>query len=127
MAVQTDVMVVLEDRPGLVARVGEALGAAGINIEGVCALASRGEGLIHILVQDSDGDPARRALESSGLEVHTIRDVWVEQCPDRPGELGKLMRRLAGGDVNLDLVYLTTTGRIVIGSENLERVTALLS
>jgi hypothetical protein len=127
MAIQTDVMVVLEDRPGLMARVGESLGDAGINIEGVCALASRGEGLIHVLVDDSDGDAARRALESSGLEVHTIRDVWVEQCPDRPGELGRLMRRLASGDLNLDLVYLTTTGRIVIGSENLEGVTALLS
>jgi hypothetical protein len=127
MAIQTDVMVVLEDRPGLMARVGESLGEAGINIEGVCALASRGEGLIHVLVDDSAGDAARRALESSGLEVHTIRDVWVEQCPDRPGELGRLMRRLASGDLNLDLVYLTTTGRIVIGSENLEGVTALLS
>ncbi|HEY6377921.1 MAG TPA: ACT domain-containing protein [Candidatus Dormibacteraeota bacterium] len=127
MAIQTDVMVVLEDRPGLMARVGEALGDAGINIQGVCALASRGEGLIHVLVDDGEGEAAGRALASSGLEVHTMRDVWVEQCPDRPGELGRMMRRLAGADLNLDLVYMTTTGRIVIGAENLDRISTLLS
>jgi hypothetical protein len=127
MAIQTDVTVVLEDRPGMVARVGEALGGAGINIQGVCALTSRGEGLIHVLVDDGQADAAEGALEQAGLRVHTIRDVWVEQCPDRPGEIGRLMRRLAAEDINLDLVYLTTTGRLVIGAENLDRITGLLS
>ena len=127
MPMQTDFMVVLEDRPGMVARVGEAMGRAGVNVEGVCALISEGMGVLHVLVPDGRADDARAALESEGLEIRTLRSVWVEQCPDRPGELGRLMRRLAIADVNCDLIYLTTTGRIVIGAEDLDRVSAILT
>ena len=35
-----DLTVSLEDRPGTLADLGEALGKAGINIEGMCAVAS---------------------------------------------------------------------------------------
>ena len=127
MPMQTDFMVVLEDRPGMVARVGEAMGRAGVNVEGVCALISEGMGILHVLLPDGRTDDARVALESDGLEIRTVRSVWVEQCPDRPGELGRLMRRLAVADVNCDLIYMTTTGRIVIGAEDLDRVSAILT
>lgn len=127
MPMQTDFMVVLEDRPGMVARVGEAMGRAGVNVEGVCALISEGMGILHVLLPDGEVDAARAALDSDGLEIGTVRSVWVEQCPDRPGEMGRLMRRLASADVNCDLIYLTTTGRIVIGAEDLDRVSASLT
>src|SRR5258708_27558579 len=110
MPMQTDFMVVLEDRPGMVARVGEALGRAGVNLEGVCALISEGMGVLHVLLPDGRVDDARAALESDGLEIRTVRSVWVEQCPDRPGELGRLMRRLAAADVNFDIIYMSTPG-----------------
>jgi hypothetical protein len=37
-----DLTVSLEDRPGTLADLGEALGKAGINIEGMCAVARDG-------------------------------------------------------------------------------------
>jgi hypothetical protein len=126
MAVQTDFMVVIEDRPGIVARVGSALGRAGINIEGVCGLTSGSMGILHLLLDNEKVDAARAALESSGLEIHTERDVWVADCPDVPGELGRLMRRLADADINCDLVYVSTTGKVVIGAPDFERAARLL-
>ena len=55
-----DLSVSLEDRPGELARLGEALGNAGVNIEGICAMTSEGRGIIHILVEDAAA--ARAAL-----------------------------------------------------------------
>jgi hypothetical protein len=55
-----DLTVSLEDRPGTLADLGEALGKAGINIEGMCAVASEGRSIIHLLVTDAAA--ARTAL-----------------------------------------------------------------
>jgi len=48
-----DLTVSLEDRPGTLADLGEALGKAGINIEGMCAVAGEGRSIIHLLVTDA--------------------------------------------------------------------------
>jgi hypothetical protein len=126
MAVQTDLEIPLANRPGAAAEVGEALGAAGMNIEGMCAHASSGEGVMHILVE---GDPAaaRSALQNAGLPIAAERRVFVSPCPDRPGELGRLLRRIAAADLNLIILYLTTQGRLVIAAEDIEGITGLLS
>jgi hypothetical protein len=43
--------VILENRPGRLADLGEATARAGVNIEGVCATTGGGQGVIHILVE----------------------------------------------------------------------------
>jgi hypothetical protein len=126
MAVQTDFEISLPNRPGAAAEVGEALGAAGVNIEGMCAHATSGEGVMHILLE-GDADAARSALGESGLRIVAERRVFVSPCPNRPGELGRLLRRIAAADLNLVVLYLTTQGRLVIGAEDIESVTGLLS
>jgi len=126
MPVQTDFMVEIEDRPGIVARIGAALGRADVNIEGVCGLTSGRMGILHVLLDNDKVDAARAALESNGVEIRTERDVWVADCPDVPGELGRLMRRLADAEINCDLVYVTTSGKVVIGAPEFERAVQLL-
>jgi hypothetical protein len=126
MPMQTDFEIALANRPGAAAEVGEALGVAGVNIEGLCAHTSGGEGVMHLLVED-DPAAARRALEGLGVVIATERRVFVISCPDRPGELGRLLRRVAEADLNLVVLYLTTLGRLVIGAEDIESVTGLLS
>jgi hypothetical protein len=127
LPVQTDLLVLLEDRPGIASRVGDALGRAGINIEGVCGLARGGLGILHVLLADELAEAARQALEDDGLRVEDERDVWVMDIADRPGALGEVMRRLAEAEVSADLIYLATGGRLVIGATDFERVRALLA
>jgi len=114
-----DLTVILQDRPGTLADMGEILGKAGINIEGICATTFRGEGAIHILVEDSAG--ARQALEAKGIEVTAEREVLVKEIEDRPGILGEVARKLANAGVNIELVYLATKTRLIIGVDNLEK------
>jgi len=119
-----DVTVILEDRPGTLADVGEALGKADINIEGVCGFRSEGKGIVHILVEDAAA--ARRALEGVGIEVGDEREVFVLEIQDRPGALGEVSRRIADAGVNIDLVYLASNNRLVIGVDDLERARAVV-
>ena len=112
--------ITLEDRPGILAELGEALGGAGVNIEGFCGWASGGTGTLHLLVEDAAA--ARSALEQAGFQVTADRDVLVVNIEDRPGALGVIARRVAGADVSLDLAYLATNTRLVLGAEDLESV-----
>lgn len=120
----TDFTVILEHRVGALAELGEALGAAGVNIDGVSATICQGEGLIHVLVQDAEA--ARRVFQEKGFTVREEREVLVVEAEDRPGELGRLCRKMADAGVNLDLVYLATNTRIVLGTPDLERARAAL-
>jgi hypothetical protein len=126
MALETDFEITLSNRPGAAAEVGEALGAAGINIEGACAHGRGGEGVIHVLIE-GDPAPAREALAARGLKVAAERHVVVVSCADTPGELGRILRRIAVADVNLVALYLTTNGRIVIAAEEPEHITGILT
>ena len=114
-----DLTVVLQDRPGTLADMGEILGKAGINIEGMCAIQCQGKGINHILVEDSAG--ARQALEAKGMEVTAEREVLVKEIEDRPGILGEVARKLANAGVNIEVIYLATKTRLVIGVDNLEK------
>ena len=54
-----DLTIALENRPGALAELGEALGRAGISIEGGGAWVVNGRGVAHFLIEDEAG--ARRA------------------------------------------------------------------
>jgi hypothetical protein len=116
----TNLTIELEDKPGILAELGEALGGASINIEGFCGYASGGRGTLHLLVDDAAA--ARSALEGSGITVQGEREVVVVDVEDRPGALGAIARRIASAGVSLNLAYLATNTRLVLGADDLESV-----
>ncbi|HUF07130.1 MAG TPA: amino acid-binding protein [Candidatus Binatia bacterium] len=121
----TDLTVILRNVPGTIADAGEAAGKAGVNIDGLGGFECGGEGVMHVLVED--GGSARQAFEAAGLEVRAEREVLVVDVADRPGEMGRTMRRLADADINVDLVYLATDTRLVIGPDDLDAARAALA
>jgi hypothetical protein len=123
----TDITVILRDRPGELARLGEATGEAGVNIEGMCAMTGEGRGVIHILVADEKAAAAREALERNGLGVADEREVLVIDVNDRPGTLGELARALGDANVNIELAYTTFGGiKLVVATDDLESARAAL-
>ncbi|HEY44592.1 MAG TPA: ACT domain-containing protein [Anaerolineae bacterium] len=114
-----DLTVLLEDRPGTLADMSEALGDAGINIEGICGVPQQGKGVIHILVEDAAG--ARQALEVKGMNVSAEREVLIMEVEDRPGALGKIARSLANAGVNIEFIYAATNTRLVVAVDDLEK------
>jgi hypothetical protein len=123
----TDITVILRDRPGELARLGEATGDAGVNIEGMCAMTGEGRGVIHILVADEKAAAAGEALERAGLGVADEREVLVIDVNDRPGTLGGLARVLGDANVNIELAYTTFGGiKLVVATDDLDSARAAL-
>jgi hypothetical protein len=99
-----DLTIELEHRPGALADMGDALGRAGVSIEGGGAWTADGRGVAHFLV--ADGEAARAALEAAGIRVRAVRDVLVQRLrQDVPGQLGMLTRRMADAGVNIEVLY----------------------
>lgn len=114
-----DLTVAIENRPGTLADAAQALGRAGVNIEGACGFPAGGEGILHVLVEDASS--ARRALEDAGLEVRDDRDVVVlNRLADQPGTLGEALRRIADAGVNVDLLYNGQDGSVVLSGGDVE-------
>ncbi|PWC03483.1 amino acid-binding protein [Agromyces badenianii] len=124
-----DLLVTLENQPGEGARLGEALGDAGINIEGLCAIMDGRTGTVHILVEDVAG--ARAALEGAGITVEAETDVIVSPALpdpdlDTPGVFGGMARALADAGINITLVYVASRNRVVLATDDNQRATQLL-
>jgi hypothetical protein len=119
-----DLTLILEDQPGSLAKVGEALGKAGINIDGICGVTFEGKGVIHVLVEDAV--LARRVLEANLIPVAGELEVLVLEVVDQPSVLGNIARRLSTAGVNVHLAYLATSTRLVLGVNDVEKARAAL-
>ncbi len=120
----TDLTIGLVDQPGTLGDASDALGRAGVNIEGACGYVCDGRGIYHVLVQDAER--ARRALIDSGFEIQAERSVEVVEIEDRPGEAARLLRRIADAGVNLDILYTTLDGRVVLGGADARAIERVL-
>jgi hypothetical protein len=123
----TDLTIVLQDRPGELARVGGATGEAGVNVQGMCAMTGEGRGVIHLLVDDADASRAHKALEDAGLGVADDREVLVIDVQDRPGTLGEVARTLGEANVNIEFAYTTFGGvKLVVATDDMDSARSVL-
>ena len=115
-----DLTIVLQNRPGALADMGEALGRAGVSVEGGGAWVVDGKGVAHFLF--ADGAAARRALEAAGIEVLAEREVIVQRLrQDVPGQLGMLTRRMAESGVNIEVLYSDHDHQLILVVDDLAR------
>lgn len=123
-----DVTVILDDRPGELARLGEVAGAAGVNLDGFAAFTGEGKGVVHVLVSDESLAALRDALGAARMGIADEREVFVVTVADEPGALGDVARRLADANVNIDLAYTTFGGvRLVFGTDDVRSARAALA
>jgi hypothetical protein len=119
-----DLAIALENRPGALAEMGEALGRAGVSIEGGGAWVADGRGVAHFLF--TDGAAARRALEAVGIRVLAEREVVVQRLKQGvPGQLGQLTRRMAEAGVNIEVLYSDHDHQLVLVVDDPARARAV--
>jgi hypothetical protein len=113
----TDLTIALVDQPGTLAKASDALGRAGVNIDGACGYVCDGQGVYHVLVADSER--GRRALMNGGFTIEDERRVVATPVENRPGAAAEVLRRVAEAGVNVDLLYMTLDGRLVLGGSDI--------
>ena len=103
-----EITVIVDDRAGVLADIGELLGANRVNIETLAATTNDGRGVLHLIVDD--GEEAGEVLSANGFKVDGVRPVMTATLDDRPGELGRYCRRLSEAGVVISSAYLAKRG-----------------
>ena len=115
-----DLGIELEDRPGALAEMGEALGRAGVSVEGGGVFVANGVGVAHFLF--IDGRAAREALGNAGIRVVEENEVVTLRLrQDEPGQLGKIARRMAEAGVNIRVQYSDHDHQLILVVDDPER------
>lgn len=99
----TEFVVNMENRPGRLASLTEALAAFGVNIEALAAYGHDSDGTVRLITDDAA--TTRRVLHEAALQ-HDENPVLTVQLPHLPGELARLTRVLADVGVNIDAIYV---------------------
>jgi len=120
----TELTVILEDRPGTLARLGGVLGDAGVNIEGLQGVSLEGGSLVQFVPRDPE--KAAHALDAAGIS-YTKREVLVVNVLDEPGMLGDVALVMSKAGINIDSVYVTTRGHVVLGVADVAAATQVAS
>lgn len=115
-----DLAIRLENRPGALAEMGEALGKAGVSVEGGGGCVFDGKGIAHFLFED--GAAARQALANAGIEVQAERDVLVQRLnQEQPGQLGRISRLMAEAGVNIEVIYSDHQNQLILVVDDLAK------
>jgi hypothetical protein len=94
----------LENKPGSLAQVAEALGERGINITSISGVTAGTAGALGLLTNDESA--TRDVLRAAGISAREIGLVSVS-LENKPGSLGGIARKLADAGVNVELLLGT--------------------
>lgn len=97
-------LVDLENKPGELARVTEAIAKKGINIEAISGATCDESGRLAIVTRDEAG--TRTALEEAKSSFKEMEATEVS-IPHAPGGLAKAARRLADASINIEAILPT--------------------
>lgn len=108
MQITKQLAIFLDNRPGMLARVADALAEAKINIYAVTTSDTVDHAVIRMVVSDY-----RRALhvfEEHGTLV-VEDDVLMFEGSNRPGEIARIAHKLADARINIEYCYSATPPR----------------
>jgi len=129
MQLATQLALFLDNKPGTLARVCDALSAARINIYAISTSDTVDHSVVRMVVSD-----ARKALllfeEHGTLVVET--EVLLIEGDNKPGSLAKICHKLASAKINIEYAYCATPpdarkGLLILRVNNAKRAMKLLN
>jgi len=100
--------VFVQDKPGELARVTEALANQAVNIRAIASEGGHENTFLRVVTNDVA--TTEKAFKLAGLKFEA-NEILTLELMDRPGELAKIARRLARAGVNVASLY-------ILGSRN---------
>jgi hypothetical protein len=129
MQITKQLAVFLENRPGMLARVCDALSAAKVNIYAISTSDTVDHSVIRMVV--SDTQKAIEVFEEHGTLV-VEDDVLMIEGDNKSGSLAKLAHKLADAGVNIEYCYCATSpgakkGLLIMRCSNAQKALKVLN
>lgn len=115
-----DLEIILENKIGQLALLGETLGKNKISLEGGGVFENGMHSIAHFLVEEAGR--AKEVLGEVGIEVVKINEVIIQKLrQDVPGQLGMFCRKLADADVNILTQYSDHANQLIVVVDDYEK------
>ena len=114
----TEFTIVIQDRPGALADLAEVLAQNAVNILAIHASPCTGQGVVQFVTDSPDA--TIEALKDGGFDYTTNNVLVVGQVHQR-GVLARLARALANAGININAMYSTVTGQLVLDVSDLSK------
>jgi hypothetical protein len=105
MQITKQLAIFLDNRPGTLARLADALAEAGINIYAITTSDTVDHSVIRLVV--SDYQRAMHLFEEHGTLV-VEDDVLMVEGSNKPGEMARIAHKLAEAKINIEYCYSAT-------------------
>jgi hypothetical protein len=112
----TEFTVLLEDHPGTLADLSETLARNAVNIVAMHATSCPGKGIVQFITNNTDATV--QALKDAVME-YTTNEVLLVTLADEPGSLARLARALGDAGININSLYITMGGQVVLDVDDL--------
>lgn len=126
MPIVPQISVFIENQPGRLRALAEALADVGVNIEAIMVPSGTDYGIVHVVVDRHE--PALQALESHAYRTYTSR-VLDMALHNQPGALADLAGRLVEHEIDIKYAYSAVageTGRMILAVSDVERAAVVL-
>jgi hypothetical protein len=129
MQLATQLALLLDNRPGTLARVCEALAEAKVNIYAFSTSDTVDHTVVRLVV--SDPQKAIEVFEKRGAQV-VESDVLLVPGDNKPGSLAKIAKQLGAAKVNIEYAYCATapnakTGLLVLRASDCKKALKVLN
>lgn len=115
-----DLEIILENKVGSLALMGETLGKNKISLEGGGVFQNGEFSIAHFLV--AEPERAKVVLQEVGIKVLKINDVIIQKLrQDVSGQLGMFCRKLADVNVNILVQYSDHSNQLIVVVDNYEK------
>ncbi len=115
-----DIEILLENKPGALALMGETLGKNKISLEGGGVFQNGEISIAHFLVEEAER--AKEELAKVKIEVVKINNVIIQKLrQDVAGQLGMFCRKLAEANVNILVQYSDHSNQLIVVVDDYEK------
>lgn len=115
-----DLEIILPNKPGALALMGELLGKNKISLDGGGVFQNGNFSIAHFLVEEAER--AKTILEENDIRVNKISNVLIQKLKqDVPGQLGMFCRKLADGGVNILVQYSDHSNQLILVVDDMEK------
>ncbi|MBI3139055.1 MAG: amino acid-binding ACT domain-containing protein [Sphingobacteriales bacterium] len=115
-----DLEIILENKPGTLAFLGETLGLNNISLEGGGVFTNGEQAIAHFLVEEAN--KAKNILAAAGITRVKINEVIIQKLrQDVPGQLGQFCRQLATAGINILAQYSDHANQLIVVTDDLEK------
>lgn len=126
MPVVHQISVFIENRPGRLRSLAEALADEGVNVEAIMVPSGTDYGIVHVVVDRHEA--ALQALESHAYRTYTSRVLDLD-LSNEPGALADVAERLTEHGIDIKYAYSAVAGergRIILAVSDVERAAGVL-